>query len=96
MRRAIVITFLGFLLASCGKNAMPWERPTVYTTSVEPAEAEEYQYELGNNKCSTGTHSYSSLVQVCEALLDNELNNHCVEQQRLELYASSCPEGLSS
>lgn len=70
---------------------MPWDRPQVYTTSVEPAEAEEYQYELGNNKCSTGSHSYTTLVEVCEALLNDELNNNCVEQQRLELYATSCP-----
>jgi len=74
---------------------MPWDRPTVYTSNVEPAEAEEYQYELGNNKCSTGSHSYATLAQVCEALLDNKLNNNCVEQQRLELYSTSCSEGLS-
>ncbi len=95
MRSCVLLVFLSLFFVSCGKNAMPWDRPAIYTSNIEPAEAEEYQYELGNNKCSTGSHTYSKLLDVCEALLDNNLNNHCVEQKRLELYASSCPSSLS-
>lgn len=69
---------------------MPWDKQVVATNSVAPAEAELYSYELGNTKCSTGEHSFETMGEICQALLDNDLNNNCVEHQRKELHASNC------
>ncbi len=84
------LILMTFLLVACGKGGLPWDNSQVGIQSVEPAQAEPFTYELGNAACTTGHHSFNSLDATCEALLDNELNNDCVESKRLKLYDSHC------
>ena len=84
------LILMTFLLVACGKGGLPWDNSQVGIQSVEPAQAEPFTYELGNAACTTGHHSFNSLDATCEALLDNELNNGCVESKRLKLYDSHC------
>lgn len=95
MKNIVIISAL-LMLVSCGKNPLPWNKDMVAMEAVEPAQAEMYSYELGNRDCSTGKHSFHTFVEVCHALLDNELNNHCVEEERLELHKSNCEASSNS
>ncbi|MCO4754817.1 MAG: hypothetical protein KC478_10070 [Bacteriovoracaceae bacterium] len=88
--KILTIITLSLLFVGCGKNHMPWEQSQLQTQSVDPAVAEDFSYELGNAACTTGQHSFNSLEAACEALLDNELNNECVENKRIDLYESHC------
>ncbi len=57
-------------------------------------------YSLSYNGCSTGTHTFKAITQtelnykVCTALLDDELNNHCAWQMRLEKAYSYCDDSV--
>tara|TARA_Y100000780_G_scaffold155505_1_gene140240 strand:- start:276131 stop:276409 length:279 start_codon:yes stop_codon:yes gene_type:complete len=88
--KALSIFAMMFLFIGCGKGALPWDKSQVGIQSVKPAEPEAFTYELGNASCTTGHHSFNSLAATCEALLNNELNNDCVENKRLKLYDSHC------
>lgn len=94
--KAFLFAFIAIFLVSCGKNSLPWKPETVYVDSTEPAKAEMYSYELGDKSCTTGNHEFYTVDQACQALLDNELNNNCVEEERLELYESHCAISANS
>lgn len=81
---------MSFLLVSCGKEAMPWE-PSIQVQAVTPAEPVDYSYELKTKKCTTGKHQFDTLIEVCQALKDNELNNECALEEREKLFHTSCP-----
>lgn len=86
----LLLAVVSILSTSCGKGALPWEKQIVETQSVARSQAEAYSYELGNNSCSTGAHSFNTMVEICQALLDDELNNNCVAKERLRLHKSNC------
>lgn len=69
---------------------MPWDKQIVTVQSVKPAEAEMYSYALEGRNCATGEHSFHTLEEVCSALLDHQLNNECLEDERLDLHAKHC------
>lgn len=68
------------LVASCGKKVKV----------VKPADPEAYHYTFGNKECTTGEHNYYNLNDACKALLRDDLNNNCAEEERMKLYATSC------
>ncbi len=83
-------------MVSCGKDGINLTgEPTIVYTSV-PAETEDYSYEFSKRDCSTGVQSFKSLVDVCEGLKDDELNNQCAGEDRKHLYEiSECPGNFS-
>ena len=81
---------LSVFLVSCGKEAMPWDQP-IQVQSVAPAEPVDYSYELATKKCTTGKHQFDTLIEVCEALKNNDLNKGCALEERKELFDTSCP-----
>lgn len=91
MNKLLLIT-LSLAFIGCGKDAMPWSKDKVYIKSTPPAEAEMYSYELSRGACSTGSHSFHTITEVCQALLDEDLNRQCAEEERLELYRTNCEQ----
>lgn len=88
--KIIILVSLSILFVSCGKEAMPWEQ-SIQVQSVKPAEPVDYSYELQSQKCTTGKHEFDTLIEVCEALKNNDLNNDCALEEREKLFSTSCP-----
>lgn len=55
------------------------------------AESQNYSYNLSENGCSTGDHSFSSLDSMCDGLKDDSLNNQCAYNLRRMKFESECP-----
>jgi len=52
---------------------------------------QDISYELTENGCATGKHSFSSTSDLCAALQNNSLNNNCAYSLREEEFNSRCP-----
>lgn len=81
------------IFISCGQApGFISQRQEAEALSIEPAQAEDYAYEFSTTKCSTGFHSFDTFAKACNALRDDNLNDHCAEDQREELFLSElCP-----
>lgn len=81
-------------MASCGKNAhfeTPVDLMNAYTTPVKDGASEvPFSYKLEDSSngtyCTTGYHEFTSLEETCKALLNDQLNNSCARDQRVNLY----------
>lgn len=68
--------------------------PNYTVAFVDQAVNGEYSY-VGQNGCSTGTRKFQTLRDGCAVLLDNALNNNCVEATRRLIHSQYCtPYGL--
>lgn len=85
MKLYITILLL-IMIGSCGKEK------TIRKFKSE-AMPEAYSYFFSEDDCDTGEQIFYRLEDACRGVLDNELNNFCALEERLELYSSSC-EGL--
>jgi hypothetical protein len=47
-------------------------------------------YDLNENGCDTGSHSFGSTADYCNGLRNNALNNGCAEGLRHETFTQSC------
>jgi hypothetical protein len=76
-------------LISCGKDSplTPGRSETIY--KVEPAQAEDYSYEFTKRDCTTGVQAFQTLIQACDGLRNNDLNNECAKEKREELFVNS-------
>lgn len=80
------------LVVSCGKESEFWHMNTVKTSSVESALPEEFSYSFSGYKCSTGVHTATSFISICQKLTNDELNDDCAKEKREELfYSAECP-----
>ena len=52
---------------------------------------QSYTYDLTENGCPTGSHSFSSQEAYCNALKNDSLNNHCANSLRYDTFKSACP-----
>lgn len=87
---SLLLTLMIFI--SCGKDSPLIPGSDTVTYKYEPAEGEEYSYELRGTACTTGVHTYTTFEEVCSALTDEELNNSCAEDKRIELFTNEeCP-----
>ncbi len=86
------------LLVSCGKvTSVIQQRNKVVVMDIEPAQAEDYEYEFIKLDCTTGSHSFDTFVKACNALKNDEKNNSCAEDDRKDLFESAeCPGEFSS
>lgn len=91
----LLFIILPFLFISCGKETVPWQTQ-IQVQSLTPAEPVDYTYELETKSCSTGKHQYDTLIEICEALKNNKLNNNCALEERENLFVSSCPGDFKS
>ena len=48
---------------------------------------DKYSYHFVHNNCDTKKHSFNTKQEMCEALLDNSLNNGCALSMRQDEYA---------
>src|SRR5690606_3789117 len=91
-----ILMILSSLFVSCGKN-IHFETPSdlieTYMTPAKDGLSElEYSYQLDGVSegvyCSTGHHKFKTFGEVCKALLNDQLNNSCAQDTRIELYNS--------
>jgi hypothetical protein len=64
--------------------------PSLGTAKVSTS----YSYSFESNGCKTGQHSFDSEKNYCEALLNEELNNGCAKEMRIERYKRECSATL--
>lgn len=57
----------------------------------EKAESKTYKYEFTFNNCPTGSHSFSSLSDMCQALQNETLNQGCAQDMRRQYFEQQCP-----
>lgn len=79
---------------SCGKD-FKIESPTELIAGyMEPTKASEdpvaYSYEFYGSKCTTGKQEAYTLVEICQKLQNDALNNSCAEEERVSLYQLHC------
>jgi len=55
------------------------------------AQSQNYTYNLSENGCSTGEHTFSSNESMCDGLRDDSLNNYCATNLRYLKFQSDCP-----
>jgi hypothetical protein len=68
-----------------------WLGLVMLLTSCGPAsKSEKYAYDLNENGCMTGQHKFSTLIDYCAALKDDELNNNCAWSLRKGTYERDC------
>lgn len=94
MKGLVLLVFL----ASCGKvTTVIQQREEVVVMDIEPAQAEDYEYEFIELDCTTGSHRFDTFVKACNALKSDKKNNSCAEAERQELFESAeCPGEFSS
>ena len=73
------------MIGSCGKEK------TIRKFKSE-AMPEAYSYFFREDDCDTGEQIFYRLEDACKGILNDELNNYCALEERLELYRSSCEE----
>lgn len=83
------ILSLFLVVTSCGKPENLWPMKTKAAQNIEPANPEQYSYELKANSCTTGKHEFESFTLACEALKNHELNNDCALAKREELFVNA-------
>ena len=91
--RLMTIIMLLSLFISCGKNQGLWPTRSVAVASVSPAVPEKYSYELRDGNCNTDKHESGSFVKICQMLTDEDLNNNCAKEKRMDLFNKSSCEG---
>ena len=69
---------------SCSKDA------TKLLTS-DQNNATSLSYNLTENGCSTGNHSFNSQDELCNGLRDDSLNNNCAQNLRYQKFQTDCP-----
>ena len=82
-----ILIFLSvlFVFVSCGKDSNIIPKKQI-VQKIEPAEEEEFSYEMTGINCTTGEHFFGSHKEACDGLLDDSLNNNCAENKRMQLY----------
>ncbi|WP_413293104.1 hypothetical protein ACLSU7_17085 [Bdellovibrio sp. HCB185ZH] len=76
MSLVTLVSALGFLSACQPSSNKKDEQKLIY----------EFEY----NGCNTGTHSFNTLAEYCDALTDNELNKGCAINMRAQEYVNRC------
>jgi hypothetical protein len=63
-----------------------------FLTACQPASnnAKKLSYQYNSNSCDTGAHSFNSLAEYCTGLIDEELNNGCAFDMRLNEFQNIC------
>lgn len=97
MKICVLLIILGSFV-SCGKDNSIWpDSDPVIVYKVNPAESENYTYEIRGNSCTTGYHEFRTFYETCQALRDDNLNNDCAKNKREQLYLSEqCAGEFSS
>jgi hypothetical protein len=70
---------LGILFSSCDA-----------ITKSANGSSESFTYQLSENGCDTGKHSFGSLDDYCTGLENNSLNNNCAYNSRQSLFSQKC------
>lgn len=83
--RLLIFAIVFFSFISCGKEGTIIPK-TQIIQKIEPAEEEQFSYEFRGNNCTTGEHAFSTHAKACQALLNDELNNDCAHDRRVQLY----------
>lgn len=85
------------LITSCGKipeiNYDKWseEYSQFEIASVaKEADSVAYSYELFDQGCTTDLHEFYNINDICENLLNDEINNNCAKGKRARLHESQC------
>ncbi len=55
------------------------------------ASSQDISYDLTQNQCPTGKHSFSNNGDLCAALQDNSLNHNCALDLRQQRFETDCP-----
>lgn len=92
MKKASFFCILLSFIA-CGKNSSLPGQQNEQAYYIEPAIAEKYSYEFVSRSCTTGKQSYATFKEVCNALKDDETNNNCAFEKRVQLFEISDCEG---
>ncbi len=60
------------------------------TTVVESqAQRRSFTYNLSQNDCTTGAHTFVSKDELCTALYNDSLNNYCASIARAQMYVTN-------
>lgn len=78
--RVLILLSILVSISSCGKNKF----------RVYPIGPAQYAYEAEEENCTTGKHEFHYVRQMCENLLNNEINNNCALDERERIYIESC------
>ena len=54
-------------------------------------EDKKLSYDFTENGCKTNAHEFSSQQEYCDALKNDDLNNHCASSMRYDQFKQSCP-----
>ncbi|MFZ3230288.1 MAG: hypothetical protein WA160_08790 [Pseudobdellovibrio sp.] len=65
--------------------------PKSATDAILNQKSSGYTYDLTENGCPTGEHSFSSLESMCDGLKNDSLNNFCARNLRYSKFQSDCP-----
>ena len=55
------------------------------------SKSEKFEYDFTYNGCPTGKKSFGSRDEMCSALQNNSLNNHCAQDMRRQHFSRECP-----
>jgi hypothetical protein len=55
------------------------------------AKSQSLSYDLSENNCDTGNHSFSSAGDYCNGLQNDSLNNGCALSLRQAQFQTDCP-----
>lgn len=78
--RVLFLLLVHLFVSSCGKNKF----------KIYPIGPAQFVYEINENSCTTGKHEFFYLIQMCDNLLDNSINNNCALEERRDVFNESC------
>ncbi len=94
--KGLFLLMFTLIMVSCGKDGISLSREPEIVYKTDPAQSEDYSYELKVGKCTTGRQTFKTFILTCQGLGDNTLNKDCAETKREELFtSSSCPGDFS-
>lgn len=83
------------LLSGCGKNENTSGKSGAISESFESSLRLNYEFsEAGGEwsaECTTGNHSFTSLAEMCMYLQNDEFNQDCADDARMDLFNEKCP-----
>jgi hypothetical protein len=98
---SLIFVLITLTFVSCGKNTSNTNSTNSVGSDIagnnsfsSSSAAQSYQFIF--NGCDTGTHNFTdttttkALIQMCDALNNNSLNNYCAQNQRQQYFAEVC------
>jgi hypothetical protein len=78
---------------TCAGNDCSFHKATLFhCLAKNDTPLASYSYDLTQNGCSTGAHTFNSIAEYCSALKNDALNEGCAKDLRASLFAEKdCP-----